>query len=121
MKNIFFYYISSENGCDFCDFVLLDDNDRLLPCCGANINETDDWRKLTPETVVVILLPPADERQLDLSSGGRSETCVVAQPMVAHRSPTGAGCHLRHQGAGPATTVRAVPVDACDRLSGPHI
>ena len=76
---------------------------------------------MTPETVVVLFLPPADERQLDLSSGGRSETSVLVRLMVAHRSPTGAGCCLRKQGDGPATTVPAAPVDARDRLSGPQI
>ena len=74
---------------------------------------------MTPETVVAMLLPPADERQLDLSSGGRSETSGVVRPMVAHRSPT-AGCCLRLQGEGPATIVHAVD-DARDRLSGPQI
>ena len=52
---------------------------------------------MTPDTVeaILLLLSPADERQLDLSSGGRSETYVVVPPMLAHRSPTGAGCCLR--------------------------
>ena len=76
---------------------------------------------MTPETVVAILLPPADERQLDLPSGGRSETCVWVRLMVAHRSPTGAGCCLRLQGVGVAIIVPAAPVDAGDRLSGPQI
>ena len=76
---------------------------------------------MTPDTVVVILLPPADERQLDLSSGGRSETYVVVRPMVAHRSPIGAGCCLRKQGVGVAILVQAAPVDAGDRLGGPQI
>ena len=76
---------------------------------------------MTPDTVVARLLPPADERQLDLSSGGRSETSVDGRPMVAHRSPTGAGCCLRLQGDGPAISVPAVPVDAGDRLSGSQI
>ena len=76
---------------------------------------------MTPDTVVVILLPPADERQLDLSSGGRAETEVVVRLMVAHRSPTGAGCCPRLQGEDPAILVLAAPVDACDRLSVPQI
>ena len=92
----------------------------MVVCCPFEAQTkvlTDDWRKLTPDTVVVKLLPPADERQLDLSSGGRSETSVVVRLMVAHRSPTGAGCCLRLQGEGPAILVLAAPVDACDRLS----
>ena len=76
---------------------------------------------MTPDAEVARPLPPADERQLDLSSGGRSETSVLVRLMVAHRSPTGAGCCLRLQGDGPAMTVRAVPVDAGDRLSGLQI
>ena len=76
---------------------------------------------MTPETAVARLLPPADERQLDLSSGGRSETSVAVRPMVTHRSPTCAGCCLRLQGVGAATRAPAAPVDARDRLSGPQI
>ena len=75
---------------------------------------------MTPDTVVV-MLPPADERQLDLSSGGRSETSVWPRLMFAHRSPTGAGCCLRLQGEGAAILVLAAPVDARDRLGGPQI
>ena len=96
----------------------------MILCCLVEAQTkviTDDWRKLTPDTVVAILLPPADERQLDLSSGGRSETFVVARPMVAHRSPTCAGCCLRLQGDGGASIVPAVPVDARNRLGGPQI
>ena len=76
---------------------------------------------MTPDTVVVLLLPPADERQLDLPSRGRSETFVVVRLLIAHRSPTGAGCCLRLQGPGPAIIVPTAPVDAGDRLSGPQI
>ena len=76
---------------------------------------------MTPETAVARLLPPADERQLDLPSGGRSETSVSVRLMVAHRSPTCAGCCLRKQGVGVAILVPAAPVDARDRLSGPQI
>ena len=76
---------------------------------------------MTPETPVAKPLLPADERQLDLPPGGRSETFVWARLMVAHRSPTGAGCCLRLQGVGAAIIVPAVPVDARDRLSGPQI
>ena len=96
----------------------------MVVCCPFEAQTkvlTDDWRKLTPDTVVVKLLPPADERQLDLSSGGRSETSVVVRLMVAHRSPTGAGYCLRLQGGGPAIIVIAAPVDARDRLSGSQI
>ena len=96
----------------------------MVVCCPFEAQTkvlTDDWRKLTPDTVVVKLLPPADERQLDLSSRGRSETSEWARPMVAHRSPTGAGCCPRLQREGPTLLVPAVPVDARDRLSGPQI
>ena len=96
----------------------------MIVCCPVEAQTkvtTDDWRKLTPDTVVVLLLPPADERQLDLSSGGRSETCVVVRLMPAHRSPTCAGCCVRLQGDGGAISVIAAPVDARDRLSGPQI
>ena len=103
------------------NFDLFDDDGRC-PVEAQTKVLTDDWRKLTPETVVVLLLPPADERQLDLSSGGRSETFdVVFRPMVAHRSPTCAGCCLRLQGVGGANISPAAPVDARDRLSGPQI
>ena len=102
------------------NFDLFDDDGRC-PVEAQTKVITDDWRKLTPDTVVVILLPPTDERQLDLSSGGRSETFVVVRPMVAHRSPTCAGCCPRLQGDGPAIIVIAAPVDAGDRLSGPQI
>ena len=78
---------------------------------------------MTPDRVVAIrlILPSADERQLDLPSGGRSETSAVVRPMVAHRSPTGAGCSLRLQGEGPTLLVPAAPVDARNRLSGLQI
>ena len=98
----------------------------MIVCCSVEAQTkviTDDWRKVTPDAEVARPLPPADERQLDLSSGGRSETYVdvVVRLMVAHRSPTGAGCCLRLQGEGPAIIVPAAPVDAGDRLSGPQI
>ena len=96
----------------------------MIVCCPVAAKTqviTDDWRKFRSETVVAMLLPPADERQLDLPSGGRSETFVWARLMVAHRSPTGAGCCLRLQGEGGAIIVRAAPVDARDRLGGPQI
>ena len=102
------------------NFDLFDDDGRC-PVEAQTKVMTDDWRKLTPETPVANVLPPTDERQLDLSSGGRSETSGVARLMVAHRFPTGAGCCLRLQGEGGAIIVRAAPVDARDRLGGPQI
>ena len=79
-------------------FVILITLTMMIVCCPVAAQTyaiTDDWRKLTPDTVVVRLLPPTDERQLDLSSGGRSETYVAVRLMPAHRSPTCAGCCLR--------------------------
>ena len=96
----------------------------MIVCCPVAAKTqviTDDWRKFRPETVVAMLLPPADERQLDLPSRGRSETFVVVRLLIAHRSPTGAGCCLRLQGHDVATIVPAASVDSCDRLSGPQI
>ena len=96
----------------------------MVVCCPFEAQTkviTDDWRKLTPDAEVARPLPPADERQLDLSSGGRSKTSAWVRLMVAQRSPTGACCCVRLQGPGVAKIVQAAPVDARDRLSGPQI